>query len=82
MIEMVKDKIWDLLKEKKISLAMIYDKEGKILCHKGREIEGKDVNTGIGFCKSYIEESLKKPCRIDVEDYIKSNPMPNSRAVR
>ena len=62
MIEMVKDKIWDLLKEKEISLAMIYDNKGKILWHKGREIVGKDVYTGNGFCKSYIEESLKKNC--------------------
>jgi transcriptional regulator with PAS, ATPase and Fis domain len=82
MIEMVKDKIWDLLKEKKISLAMIYDKEGKILWHKGREIEGKDVYTGMGFCKSYIEESLKKPRRIDVEDYIKSNPKELSKSAK
>jgi hypothetical protein len=74
MIEMIKDKIRNLLKEKEISLAMIYDKDGKILWHKGRDIEGKDVFTGSGFCKSYIEKSLKKPVSIDVEDYIKSNP--------
>lgn len=82
MIEMVKDKIWDLLKEKKISLAMIYDNKGKILWHKGRDIEGKDVYTGSGFCKSYIEESLKKPRRIDVEDYIKSNPKELSKSAK
>jgi transcriptional regulator with PAS, ATPase and Fis domain len=73
MFEVIKDKIWNLLKEKEISLAMIYDKEGKILWHKGREIQGKDVFSGYGFCKSYIKESLKTPARIDVEDYIKSN---------
>jgi len=73
MFEVIKDKIWNLLKEKEISLAMIYDKEGKILWHKGREIQGKDVFAGYGFCKSYIKESLKIPARIDVEDYIKSN---------
>ncbi len=73
MFEVIKEKIWNLLKEKEISLAMIYDKEGKILWHKGREIEGNDVFSGFGFCKSYIKESLKNPARIDVEDYIKSN---------
>lgn len=72
MFEVIKEKIWNLLKEKEVSLAMIYDEDGKILWHKGREIEGKDVFTGFGFCQSYIEESLKNPVRIDVEDYIKS----------
>ncbi len=74
MFEVIKDKIWNLLKEKEISLAMIYDRKGKILWHRGRDIKGKDVHSGRGFCKSYIEESLKKPGSIDVEDYIKSNP--------
>jgi DNA-binding NtrC family response regulator len=74
MFELIKDKIWDMLKEKEISLAMIYDKNGKILWHKGRKILGKDVFTGTGFCKSYITESLENHRIIDVEDYIKSNP--------
>jgi transcriptional regulator with PAS, ATPase and Fis domain len=74
MIEVIKDKIWNLLKEKEISLAMIYDRDGKILWHKGREIEGKSVFTGLGFCQSYIEDSLKSPGRIDIEDCIKSDP--------
>ncbi|MCP5050493.1 MAG: sigma-54 factor interaction domain-containing protein, partial [bacterium] len=74
MIETIKEKIWNLLKEKEISLAMIYDREGVILWHKGRNITGKDVFTGSGFCKSYIEKSLNNPGSIDVEDYIRSNP--------
>lgn len=73
MFEVIKEKIWNLLKEKEISLAMIYDEDGKILWHKGREIEGKNVIKGFGFCKSYIEESLKNPVNIDVKDYIKSD---------
>lgn len=73
MFELIKDKIWNLLKEKEISLAMIYDDKGKILWHRGREIEGKDVYTGRGFCKSYIEESLKDPGNIAIEDCIKSD---------
>jgi len=36
MFELIKDKIWDMLKEKEISLAMIYDQQGKILWHNGR----------------------------------------------
>jgi DNA-binding NtrC family response regulator len=73
MFEVIKDKIWNLLKEKEISLAMIYDEKGKILWRRGREIEGKDVYAGRGFCKSYIEESLKCRGGIDAEDYIKSD---------
>ncbi|UCH93864.1 MAG: hypothetical protein JSV88_26855, partial [Candidatus Aminicenantes bacterium] len=65
MFEVIKDKIWNLLKEKDISLAMIYDEKGKILWHRGRKIIGKDVFTGEGFCKSYIDESRNNPDRID-----------------
>jgi transcriptional regulator with PAS, ATPase and Fis domain len=73
MIEVIKNKIWSLLKEKEISLAMIYDREGEILWHKGREIEGKDVFTGSGFCKSYIKESLGNPVWSDPADQIESD---------
>lgn len=74
MFEVIKDKIWNLLREKEVSLAMIYDREGKILWHKGRETRGKDVRTGSGFCKSYIRESLERNRSIECEDYISSNP--------
>jgi transcriptional regulator with PAS, ATPase and Fis domain len=60
MIEIVKNKIWDVLKEKEISLAMIYDRNGKILWHKGRAIEGKTIDSGIGFCRNYIKESFNR----------------------
>lgn len=70
MFEVIKDKIWNLLKEKEVSLAMLYDKEGKILWHKGREIQVKSVFEGGGydFCKSYIEDSLRR------HDDVKSDP--------
>jgi transcriptional regulator with PAS, ATPase and Fis domain len=73
MVEVIKDKIWSLLKDKDISLAMIYDKEGKILWHKGRNVVGKDVFEGAGFCKTYINESLENPGRIDLDDCIESD---------
>jgi len=72
MFEVIKEKIWNLLKEKEISLAMIYDEKGQILWHRGRTIEGKNVFTGRGFCKSYINESLKNHDSIYANDYIKS----------
>lgn len=74
MFELIKEKTWHLLQGKEISLAMIYDKEGNILWHKGRDIRGKNTADGAGFCKSYIEESLKNPVRIDIEDFIESTP--------
>ncbi len=80
MFEVIKDKIWNLLKEKEISLAMIYDREAKILWHKGREITGKDVHTGTGFCRSYIRESLENNRPIDYEDFIWSTPQRLSKS--
>lgn len=58
MIELIKTKIWKLLKEKDVSLAMIYDRNGDILWHKGREIKGGNIHEGEGFSKSYIHQTL------------------------
>ncbi len=80
MLEMIKNKIWNILKQNEVSLAMIYDREGQILWHKGRRIQGKDVSHGEGFCTSYIKESLRSPEIIDVEDFINSVPGKVSRS--
>jgi hypothetical protein len=58
MIEIIKNKIWNLLKEKEVSLAMIFDKNGKIAWSKGRQITGRTIQEGEGFSKTYIEKSL------------------------
>lgn len=58
MIESIKDKLWKLLEEQPVSLVMIYNKEGIILWHKGRNIIGKTVIEGDGFCRSIITKSL------------------------
>ncbi|MBI2840856.1 MAG: sigma-54-dependent Fis family transcriptional regulator [Acidobacteria bacterium] len=58
MIESIKARLWDSLKEKEVSLAMIYSCDGRILWHKGRDIAGKTVAAGEGFSKSCIERSL------------------------
>lgn len=65
MIESIKTKLWDILRKKEVSLAMIYDRRGGILWHKGRKIVGKDVHAGEGFCKSYIQESLESGTGLD-----------------
>lgn len=58
MIESIKNRIWDNLKEKDVSLAMLYDNEGKILWHRGRKIKGKTVHHGEGFSKSFIQKTI------------------------
>jgi len=70
MIEIIKTKLWNILKDKEVSLAMLYDREGNILWFRGREISGKNINTGEGFCKSYILESLRSGEGIDEENVI------------
>ena len=70
MIKTIKTKLWDTLKEKEVSLAMLYDREGKILWYKGREIKGKTIDEGEGFCKSYVHKSLESGSRIDTENVV------------
>jgi len=60
MIESVKNKVWDILKGKEVSLAMLYDREGRILWHRGREIKGQSVLDGQGFSKSCAEAALEQ----------------------
>jgi hypothetical protein len=45
---------------KDVSLVMIYDKDGKILWHKGRKIKGKSIDSGEGFSKSFIKENVNE----------------------
>lgn len=58
MIESIKSKIWKLLEEKEVSLAMIYNRAGDILWHKGRRIVGRNIYDGEGFSKTYIKQTL------------------------
>jgi DNA-binding NtrC family response regulator len=60
MIESIKNKIWDILKEKEVSLAMLYDCEGRILWHRGREIKGSTITAGHGFSKSCAEAARQQ----------------------
>jgi len=53
---------------------MIYDRFGKILWHRGRNIIGNNVFDGHGFCKSYIEQSLQNFQTVNVGNCIKSKP--------
>lgn len=68
MIDSLKTKLWDLLKEKDVSLAMLYNKKGEILWHKGRNIKGNTIEKGEGFSKSYIKKSLTNNVGIEIEN--------------
>ncbi len=70
MIESIKNQIWDILKGKEISLAIIYDKDGKILWTKGRAIIGNSVNSGFGFSKTAIKKTLENPKLLKGDDVI------------
>lgn len=70
MIESIKAKLWDLLKEKQVSLAMLYDREGRILWHKGRKIKGKTIHEGEGFSKSCIEKTIQNHSPVEQADVV------------
>jgi len=70
MIEIIKSKIWEILKEKEVSLALVFDREGRILWHKGRKIIGNTIQEGEGFSKSYIKRSLESGKGIDRENVV------------
>ena len=59
MLEIIKTRLWDMLKQKDVSLGMVFDETGRIHWNKGREITGKSVSEGTGFASSYIKESIK-----------------------
>lgn len=68
MFESIKTQLWDLLKQKQVSLVMIFDEKGEILWHKGRKIEGKSIHMGFGFSKSFAQKIIPKGRLIKKED--------------
>lgn len=70
MFEIIKTKIWDILKEKEVSLAMVFDRDGRILWQKGRAIKGNSIHTGEGFSRSYIRKCLESGEGIDRENVV------------
>jgi transcriptional regulator with PAS, ATPase and Fis domain len=58
MFESVKTQLWDILKKKEVSLVMIFDKNGEILWHKGREIVGRSIHLGAGFSTSCAKKII------------------------
>lgn len=84
MIENLKTKIWDILKKKEVSLAMIFNRDGEILWHRGREIKGKSVETGQGFSKSCLKQSIANCSTLEEEDVVVAseiNGLPESASL-
>jgi len=59
LIERVKEKLWEIMRDKQISLAMLFNQTGDILWHRGRNIAGKNVTDGDGFSRSRIVLALE-----------------------
>jgi transcriptional regulator with PAS, ATPase and Fis domain len=74
MFEIIKNKIWTMLEKKEVSLAMVFDRDGRILWHKGREIKGNVIHEGEGFSKSYIKKCLDTGIGIDRENVVVTSP--------
>ena len=75
MFESIKNKIWELLKEKEVSLAMLYNRKGEILWHRGREISGKTIAGGEGFSKSFIDKTRHPTDTVEEENVIVTSEM-------
>ena len=70
MIEAIKAKLWGVLQQKEVSLAMVYDHHGRILWHRGRSITGRTVDEGEGFPKSLIRTTLAERREVEGEDVV------------
>ncbi|MEW6367214.1 MAG: sigma 54-interacting transcriptional regulator [Acidobacteriota bacterium] len=68
MIESIKTRLWDKLKEKEVSLAMLYGRDGRILWHRGRDVSGKTVQDAEGFSKTYVLKSIEGGGVVEKED--------------
>ncbi|MEN8164871.1 MAG: sigma 54-interacting transcriptional regulator [Acidobacteriota bacterium] len=70
MIEAIKNKLWNVLRKKDVSLAMVCDREERILWHRGRRITGRTLADGEGFPKSLIRETISLSKTVQSEDVV------------
>jgi DNA-binding NtrC family response regulator len=81
MIEKIKEQLWKILSDKKVSLAMIYADDGEILWHMGRDISGKYLEESVGICKATALRAVEKQKRIKEENCLvnlTSSPLSDS----
>lgn len=68
MIETFKRKLWEQLRHMDVSLAMVFDRDGRILWHCGRKIRGGTIETGEGFSKNSIRKMLAASAPLDEDE--------------
>jgi len=73
MIDSIKAKLWELLKEKDVSLAMLYNRDGEILWHKGRTVIGKTIDEAGGFSRSCVKRTLGNRTPFETENVVVSS---------
>jgi DNA-binding NtrC family response regulator len=73
MIEVVKSRLWRLLEEKEVSLAMLLDFDGRILWHRGRSVSGKTLETAEGFPKSALREAIRRRTALHERDVVETS---------
>jgi DNA-binding NtrC family response regulator len=70
VIEAIKVRLWEALRQKEVSLAMVYDRRGRILWHRGRSISGRTIDDAEGFPKSLIRATLADRREVAGEDVV------------
>jgi DNA-binding NtrC family response regulator len=82
MIEALKRRLADLLAKKDVSLALIFDRDGRILWHAGRSISGQNVKDGSGFPRTPILEALQTGRALEEEKVVDTASGELSRSAR
>jgi DNA-binding NtrC family response regulator len=78
MIEALKRKLVDVLQRKEVSLALIFDRQGRILWHAGRSVRGDDVRQGGGFPRSAILKVLETGEGLEEEAVVEASDLSRS----
>lgn len=67
MVRRIKRKVQEMLDRERISMAMVYDRNGRILWHHGRKINGYRLDDASGFCREAVMRSLRSGTSVCVE---------------
>jgi len=78
MIDALKRKLVDVLQGKDVSLALIFDRQGRILWHAGRTVRGDDVRQASGFPRSAILKVLETGEGLEEETVVEASDLSRS----
>lgn len=70
MLETFKTRLWHLLEEKEVSLAMLVDSAGRIVWHRGRSVSGRTIETAEGFPKSALRQAMERRSALHEDDVV------------